>query len=718
MTIGKRKGATAKGAGKTTGDNFGGSLSKNDHWYLQQGFGMAFDPGVGGPPGANIDATGGVINDFTTPPGAVYRAHKFTSSGSFDIKGISASPTCPNNIEYLVVAVGGGGGAAFAGAGGAGGLRTNLSGHPFGTSVTFTVEEDESYPVIVGAGGGRGIYNSTGNNGGDSSFGSPTQGIILSTGGGFGGGNGNPGRDAGPGGSGGSAGLSGGAGNPGSAVAVTTPSPWPGPSVQGYAGGTSYDPGSFSGNCTGGGGGAGSAGGAAHPTAGAGGNGGDGKQVLFMGPSSTPLSTQGGAPGNGPTANNGGWYCGGGGGSSGEGYPTPAIGRSGGGDGGFNLQPQPGHPSTHGKDAMLGTGSGGGASGGSGSNGNAVKGGRGASGVVLVRYQIAQAVGSALATGGDISFNAASGKTIHTFVQSGTFSVNPTVGTLSCDYLVVAGGGSGGTHIGGGGGAGGLLSSHPSVPAPLRGSALSLAQGSSTTVTIGAGAAGNPLGSPTVGGVRGNNSSFGPISCTGGGGGGSAGSTNSESPAPAPGGSGGGSGQSGPGGTGTSGQGNSGGASEPGGESGSGGGGAGAAGVNGAGPPGIGGAGGAGMQVNIYPSPTLEGGWYYAGGGGGSGGGGGGGAGGPGGVGGGGGASQQHTNPHTPQREGGVNAIGGASGADGTVGAGAIGGAGAKNSGGGGGGGAHPYNPVTPLRGLGGLGGSGIVIVAYDTSPS
>ena len=47
MTKGKRKGATAKGAGKTTGENFGGSLSRNDHFYLQQAFGMVFDPGTG-----------------------------------------------------------------------------------------------------------------------------------------------------------------------------------------------------------------------------------------------------------------------------------------------------------------------------------------------------------------------------------------------------------------------------------------------------------------------------------------------------------------------------------------------------------------------------------------------------------------------------------------------------------------------------------------------
>ena len=45
MTIGKRKGYTAKGAGaQPNADNtkkVGGSLSKNDHWYLQQAFGTS-----------------------------------------------------------------------------------------------------------------------------------------------------------------------------------------------------------------------------------------------------------------------------------------------------------------------------------------------------------------------------------------------------------------------------------------------------------------------------------------------------------------------------------------------------------------------------------------------------------------------------------------------------------------------------------------------------
>ena len=62
----------------------------------------------------------------------------------------------------------------------------------------------------------------------------------------------------------------------------------------------------------------------------------------------------------------------------------------------------------------------------------------------------------------------------HTFVSSGSFVVSEEASGFpgSIDYLVVAGGGAGGGY--GGGGAGGLLSSHPDVPAPLRGTALNV----------------------------------------------------------------------------------------------------------------------------------------------------------------------------------------------------------------------------------------------------
>jgi hypothetical protein len=79
-----------------------------------------------------LTATGGVISDYTDGPGTVYRAHIFTSSGTFDVSAIGDYGA---NVEYLVVAGGGGGGvdrfspipSRSAGGGGAGGLRSN---HP------------------------------------------------------------------------------------------------------------------------------------------------------------------------------------------------------------------------------------------------------------------------------------------------------------------------------------------------------------------------------------------------------------------------------------------------------------------------------------------------------------------------------------------------------------------------------------------------------------
>ena len=86
--IGKRRGKVVKGAGNpgsTGSDAIGGSLSKNDHWYLQEGFGFSGDPGAGTPPAygdpTGHTATGGVISDYAEPGGNVYRAHVFQSSG-------------------------------------------------------------------------------------------------------------------------------------------------------------------------------------------------------------------------------------------------------------------------------------------------------------------------------------------------------------------------------------------------------------------------------------------------------------------------------------------------------------------------------------------------------------------------------------------------------------------------------------------------------------
>ncbi len=73
-----------------------------------------------------LTATGGFITDYDYPNGNKYRAHIFTSSGTFEV---SAVGDFPDAVEYLVVAGGGGGGGSNAGAGGAGG---NAGGYGFG----------------------------------------------------------------------------------------------------------------------------------------------------------------------------------------------------------------------------------------------------------------------------------------------------------------------------------------------------------------------------------------------------------------------------------------------------------------------------------------------------------------------------------------------------------------------------------------------------------
>jgi len=99
-----------------------------------------------------ITATGGVISEYTVGS-TIYRAHIFTSSGTFNVSAIG---NYGSNVEYLVVAGGGGGSA---GGGGAGGFRTNLSGHPLAGSSFPVSTSPGSYIVTVGAGGNGFINN-------------------------------------------------------------------------------------------------------------------------------------------------------------------------------------------------------------------------------------------------------------------------------------------------------------------------------------------------------------------------------------------------------------------------------------------------------------------------------------------------------------------------------------------------------------------------------
>jgi hypothetical protein len=265
-----------------------------------------------------------------------------------------------------------------------------------------------------------------------------------------------------------------------------------------------------------------------------------------------------------------------------------------------------------------------------------------------------RAIGLDASTGGTIT--TAGGYRIHTFTSTGTTSFVAS-GPGTVEYLVIAGGGSpefypNGAH--GGGGAGGYLTGSTAVTAQ------------SYSVTVGAG----------VINENGQNSSFGPITATGGGRG------RGFQPG-TPGGSGGGGGHdlvSATIATGTPGQGNNGGrAVTAGWGTSGGGGGAGAAGSDASpGSSGVGGPGGAGLSSSITGSPVARG-----GGGGGAGNGGGPNvAGGNGGTGGG-GTSNPQGQPGQP---------------------------GTTNTGGGAGGGPHDGGPAGKP---GGIGGPGIVVIRY-----
>ena len=237
------------------------------------------------------------------------------------------TPQTSLTADYLVVAGGGGGGFDAGGGGGAGGYR-------YFTSQSFSAT---AYTVTVGAGGAGATTTVRGSNGSTSTFNS-----ISSSGGGGGGSDGvATGNSGGSGGGGRANGNAGGSGNAGSY------SP-----VEGYAGGNAANPGA------GGGGGGSSAVGQNSTTTTNGGNGG----------AATSNSITGSAVN----------YAGGGGGavnqSTGGGAGADA---SGAGTGGTNVRGA-GTAAT----ANLGGGGGGGGAG--------LSGGAGGSGIVIIRYPMAQ----------------------------------------------------------------------------------------------------------------------------------------------------------------------------------------------------------------------------------------------------------------------------------------------------------------------------------------
>ena len=351
--LGKRRGTVAKGVGQPAAsgsDLIGGSLSKDDHYYIQEAFGIA----VAEPAPAGFVATGGT--KVSTP---THILHVFTSPGTFAV----SSGTM--DVDYLLVGGGGSGGGrspvptggvTASGGGGAGGLLSSFPEGPGGPSPTSAaskpVSEGDNFAVTIGAGGVGGPANppSYGAPGGNSSIAFPG-GTETATGGGEGG-MWNQQDSAEDGGSGGGGGYS---------ESPTNMNAGDGAAGQGYPGGYGIQA-----TC-GGGGGAGSTGGNGVKTptwvAGAGG---DGKGFANIPPSY-------GTPGPSPTLR---YFAGGGGGGS-EGTNGGAASYGGGGKGSQIT------PNVEGDDGTANTGGGGG--GGNNTYGPpGIK--SGGSGIAIIRY--------------------------------------------------------------------------------------------------------------------------------------------------------------------------------------------------------------------------------------------------------------------------------------------------------------------------------------------
>ena len=192
------------GAGGAVG---GGILDLFANEYFERQGGIYNDPGTTA--FSAIEATGGVISDYTDPgTGYVYRAHVFTSSGNLDFTqgGVGDGAT----IDYLLIGGGGGGGACNGGGGGGGEVL-------YKEDIAVPTSFPAPFNIIIGGGGtGQLAGNHTNplQNGGATTF-------ALGSVGADGGGSGGTGQDPGPkspgqpGGSGGGGGTNSGSGGPG-----------------------------------------------------------------------------------------------------------------------------------------------------------------------------------------------------------------------------------------------------------------------------------------------------------------------------------------------------------------------------------------------------------------------------------------------------------------------------------------------------------------------
>tara|TARA_Y100000004_G_scaffold133570_1_gene150993 strand:+ start:153 stop:1247 length:1095 start_codon:yes stop_codon:yes gene_type:complete len=318
---------------------------------------------------AGFSASGGNrVNPYTDPDGFQYKAHIFTSSGSFVVDTADGGET----VEYLIIGGGGGGGAWVGGGGGAGGVISSHPDYPSAKRSSVEPVSQGPYAVVIGGGGtgsfqdGESASNTqeTGTPGGDTTVFSK-----RAAGGGMGGNWAMYQREAGGSGGGGGhpAALTGADGNTYSPASPAHPGPAPN---QGFPGGNGSGTPQLS---TGGGGGAGGAGGNFSGTTS--GNGGAGVQITIAGAPTYnhPVGRGDLNPGPGEYM----WYAAGGGGGH-HGPGTAGTGGVGGGGDGRSAGPEA-------PAGLDGTGGGGGGSGGSGGTGH---GGNGGSGLVIIRYRI------------------------------------------------------------------------------------------------------------------------------------------------------------------------------------------------------------------------------------------------------------------------------------------------------------------------------------------
>ena len=331
----------------------GGILDLFANGYFERQGDIYNAPGLP-PPQSGMTATGGVISDYTDPgPGSIYRAHIFTSSGTFSVTDNTTDFGADGLADYLVVAGGGSGapqtsGGLYSGSGGggAGGLRTSLPGIMPATSsqIPFSVG---NHAIVIGGGGASPTTASGNGNPGTNTSLAYNGGTITSNGGGGGGETQQSGLAGGSGGGQGGnnhqSSRTGGAANPNSD-----------PTRQGYPGST------LATNDNQGGGGAGGGAGGTTPYGSSPADhqrrgivGGTGVQVAIAGPTATTFT---GVGAKNPANNQYQYFAGGGGGGGYDGTSTGLGGVGGGGRG----EVPPGSSIPEERHGQTGTGGGGG----------------------------------------------------------------------------------------------------------------------------------------------------------------------------------------------------------------------------------------------------------------------------------------------------------------------------------------------------------------------